>query len=55
MAYCVMSNQQPHTPGEEGLQDMKIVEAVYESVRTERSVKLSPPSAPTRGPEPHDS
>jgi predicted dehydrogenase len=55
MAYCVMSNQQPHTPGEEGLQDMKIVEAVYESVRTERSVKLSPSSAPTRGPEPHDS
>ena len=55
MALCVMRNLQPHTPGEEGLQDMKIIEAIYESAHTQRAVKLTPPSAPTRGPEPQDS
>jgi predicted dehydrogenase len=54
MALCVMRNQQPHTPGEEGLQDLKIIEAIYESVRTGRTVRLNPPLAPTRGPEPEE-
>jgi len=34
----VMRNRQPHIPGEEGLQDMKIIEAIYESARSGRSV-----------------
>lgn len=51
MAVCVMRNQQPHTPGEEGLQDTKIIEAIYESARTQRAVKIDPPASPTRGPE----
>ena len=55
MAHCIMGNQQPHTPGEEGLQDMRIIDAIYESARTNRSVKLSPPSASVRGPEPEES
>lgn len=54
MALCVMGNQQPHTPGEEGLQDLKIMKAIYESALTNRPVKLQPPSSPTRGPEPEE-
>jgi predicted dehydrogenase len=52
MSLCVQRNLQPHTPGEEGLQDMRIVEAIYESARTGRTVKLTPPPGPTRGPDP---
>jgi predicted dehydrogenase len=55
MALCVLRNQQPHTPGEEGLQDIKIIEAIYESARTQRAVRLSLPLASTRGPEPEES
>jgi predicted dehydrogenase len=54
MALCVLRNQQPHTPGEEGLQDMKIIEAIYESARTNRPVQLQPPPGPTRGPDPEE-
>lgn len=54
MADCVMQNRQPHTPGEEGLQDHRLMEAIYESARTGRAVKVSPPPGPTRGPEPSD-
>ena len=50
MAQCVLNNQQPHTPGEEGLQDQRLVEAIYKSAATGRSVKVPQPSGPTRGP-----
>ena len=49
MASCVTNNQQPHTPGEEGLQDMRLVEAIYKSAATGRSVKVAPPAGSTRG------
>lgn len=49
---CVQQNVQPHTPGEEGLQDQRIVEAIYRSAKTGIPVKVSPPAKPTRGPEP---
>lgn len=52
MALCVLNNTEPHTPGEEGLQDQRIIDAIYESARTGRAVKVPPPSQPTRGPEP---
>ena len=55
MALCVRNDVQPHTPGEEGLQDQRVVEAIYESARTGKAVKLSPPVGPTRGPEPMES
>ena len=55
MALCVTRNQRPHTPGEEGLQDMKIIEAIYKSASAARPMKLSPPSKPIRGPEPEES
>ncbi len=54
MAECVMTNKQPHTPGEEGLQDQRLIEAIYESARTGRVVKVAPPARPTRGPEPSE-
>lgn len=52
MALYVMKNLQPHTPGEEGLQDMRLIEAIYESARMGRPVKVPPPHGPMRGPEP---
>lgn len=52
MAQCVINNRTPHTPGEEGWQDMRIIEAIYESARSGKVVTLTPPTAPTRGPEP---
>lgn len=51
-ALCVQQNLKPHTPGEEGLQDQRITDAIYESARTGKAVKLSPPPGPTRGPYP---
>ncbi len=54
MALCIQENKQPHTPGEEGLQDQRITEAIYEAARTGKVVKLSPPPGPTRGPEPSE-
>ncbi len=54
MAQCVLGNRQPHTPGEEGLQDGHLMEAIYESARTGRAVKVTPPTTTTRGPEPED-
>ena len=37
---CVLENKEPFTPGEEGLQDQKIMEAIYESAKTGKPVKL---------------
>jgi predicted dehydrogenase len=52
-AQCIQQNKDVHTPGEEGLQDQRIMEAIYESARTHRPVRLSPPGR-TRGPEPKE-
>ncbi len=51
-ALCVQQDLQPHTPGEEGLQDQRLTDAIYESARTGRAVKVNAPAGPTRGPEP---
>jgi predicted dehydrogenase len=37
---CVMNNTDPITPGEEGLRDIKIIEAMYQSARTGQTVSL---------------
>ncbi|WP_407541594.1 Gfo/Idh/MocA family oxidoreductase (plasmid) [Deinococcus radiomollis] len=37
---CVSSGEQPYTPGEEGLQDQRIMEAIYTSAREGRPVHL---------------
>lgn len=39
-AQCVVTGEQPYTPGEEGLQDQRIMEAIYEAARTGSPVKL---------------
>jgi predicted dehydrogenase len=52
MALCVQQNLPPHTPGEEGLQDQRIIEAIYESAKTGKPVKLASPAGTTRDPDP---
>lgn len=37
---CVMEDLNPYTPGEEGLQDQRLMEAIYESARTGKPVHL---------------
>lgn len=41
MAEYVKSNRQPYTPGEEGLQDHRLMAAIYESAREGKPVKLA--------------
>ena len=40
MSDCVMQGKEPVTPGEEGLKDLTIIEAVYESSRTGKTVRV---------------
>ena len=40
MSSCVMENKRPLTPGEEGLQDLKIMAAIYEAAESGKTVKL---------------
>ena len=40
MSDCVLTDKKPFTPGEEGLQDMKIIEAIYVSARENRPIQL---------------
>jgi predicted dehydrogenase len=40
-AQCVMKNQPTRVPGEEGLRDVNIMMAIYESVRTGKAVSLA--------------
>ncbi|WP_426152918.1 Gfo/Idh/MocA family oxidoreductase [Pseudomonas sp. DC3000-4b1] len=42
MAECVLSDRTPFTPGEEGVQDHRLMEAIYESARTGQPVRLKP-------------
>ncbi len=41
MAECVRDNKKPYTPGEEGLQDQRIMEAIYQSAKENKPVKLT--------------
>jgi predicted dehydrogenase len=60
MARCVQEDRRPRTPGEEGLQDQVLMEAIYEAARTGAPVKVGPPPGAgsgldvTRGPEPEE-
>lgn len=42
MADCVREDRVPRTPGQEGMQDHLLMEAIYESARTGQPVKLEP-------------
>jgi predicted dehydrogenase len=50
-ARCIMEDTDPEPSGEEGLQDVRIVTALYESAETGKPVQL-PPYVPARRPEP---
>ena len=39
-AQCILNNQPTRVPGEEGLRDVKIMMAIYESARTGKTVSL---------------
>ena len=41
-ADCILNKRTPFTPGEEGLQDQRIMAAIYESARSGRAVNLPP-------------
>lgn len=57
MAECILSDRRPRTPGEEGLQDHVLMEAIYEAARSGKPVAVGPPAGAgtgldvTRGPE----
>ena len=53
-AQCVRTGTQPHTPGEEGLADQRLIEAIYQAAAGGSAVKLPPVSGldTTRGPAP---
>jgi len=40
MSDCVIANKQPLTPGEEGLRDLTIIEAIYRAAASREAVKL---------------
>jgi predicted dehydrogenase len=40
MAECVTSNKEPLTPGEEGLKDLKVIEAIYAAAKEGKVVKV---------------
>ncbi len=54
MADCILADRKPRTPGEEGVQDHVVMEAIYESARTGKPVKLAAVSGKDafRGPMP---
>jgi len=40
MSQCVMENKEPLTPGEEGLRDIKLMMAIYESAASGKTVRV---------------
>ena len=40
LAQCVIQNREPIVPGEEGLRDIRIIEAVYRSAREHKRIAL---------------
>jgi predicted dehydrogenase len=41
LASCIRGNKQPYTPGEEGLQDLRLLEAILQSARETKRVELA--------------
>ena len=56
MSQCVTANRMPHTPGEEGLADMRIIEQLYASAQAGHALPLPPSHGldATRGPAPQE-
>ncbi len=47
---CILKNRTPEPSGEEGLQDVRIVQALYESAETGKAIQI-PPFEPARRPD----
>ena len=47
---CVLTDRAPEPSGEEGLQDVRIIQALYESADTGKAVQL-PPYEPAQRPD----
>ena len=45
---CILKNKKPEASGEEGLADVQIIEAIYKSARTGRTVRLTAPTKKRR-------
>ncbi len=41
LSQSIMDNKQPKTPGEEGLQDVRLMNLIYEAARTGRTIKVN--------------
>jgi predicted dehydrogenase len=54
LAACIRGNKQPFTPGEEGLQDLRLIDAILQSAREGRRIELPKVTAVDafRGPRP---
>ena len=39
---CIQNDRKPEPSGEEGMQDVRIIEALYESARTRRAIQIPP-------------
>ncbi len=50
MSACIATGTPPHTGGAEGLQDQKIITAIYRAAETGRTVAIEQPKQPTRAP-----
>ena len=48
MSECVLTGRPPHTGGEEGLQDIRIIAAAYESAQSGSVVRLAAPRGHAR-------
>ncbi|MGE5659635.1 MAG: Gfo/Idh/MocA family protein [Actinomycetota bacterium] len=46
LSECIMQNRQPKTPGEEGLQDIRLIQTIYEAAQTGRKIQLAPMQPP---------
>ncbi len=43
MSECVLEDKRPYTPGEEGVQDQRIMAAIYEAAAAGRTIKINTP------------
>jgi predicted dehydrogenase len=48
---CILTNRPPEPSGEEGLQDVRIVRAIYQSAETGKAVAIPPFVDPASGPD----
>jgi predicted dehydrogenase len=56
LSQCIAENRQPHTPGEEGLADLRIIEQLYASAQAGHSITMPASQGldATRGPAPSE-